>query len=438
MAGPVESILRSTTHSLDSWMPETEADRVAIREHLNSILATSFFNTSKRYPAFLNYVVDAALRGRTEMLKERTLGIEVFHRNPMYDTSSDPVVRTAACEVRKRLGQYYSEFGQEQNIRIELPPGSYIPEFRRGSPRPLAVTAHSSIVSPADASDSASEVQTPVYPAARRATGSRAAYLGVAIALAIGIGLGLVGTNVYPWTRASAVDKFWGPLLNSASPVLICMGELHTPQIDLKPDGSRNRFNLPVAWTGPPEPNVSYAVASLGDSFALANLAAWLQGQRKAYAIQGDTTTTLSALGRGPAVLVGAFNNDWTIRFSDQLRYHFDMDTSTDQAWIVDRERPAQKLDLHVHGRAVFESEEYSLISRIYEPTTGQTVLALAGVAGGATAAAVEFVTNRNELEAFEKQAPAGWENRNIQVLIAVSVVDGSHGAPRVIATYVW
>ena len=438
MAVRVQSMLSSNTASLNSWVPETEADRVAIREHLNGILATSLFNTSKRYPAFLNYVVDAALRGRAEILKERILGIEVFHRNPAYDTSSDPVVRTAACEVRKRLGQYYSEVGQEQNIRIELPPGSYIPEFHRRNPGPLAVRLDNSVASPAHGSHSASGIQTPVYPAARRAKGFRAAYRTVALALAIGIAVGLVGSRVYPRAPATAVDKFWGPLLSSPAPVLICMGELHTPQIDLKPDGSRNRFNLPVTWTGPPQPDVSYRVASLEDSFALANLAAWLRGQRKAYTIQGDSTTTLSALGRGPAVLVGAFNNDWTIRFSDQLRYHFDMDANTDQAWIVDRERPAQKLDLHVHGTAVSKTEEYSLVSRVYEPTTGQTVVALAGVAGGATGDAVEFVTNRSELEAFAKQAPAGWQNRNVQILIAVSVVDGSHGSPHVVATYVW
>src|SRR5690348_8364873 len=109
MAVRVQSMLSSNTASLNSWVPETEADRVAIREHLNGILATSLFNTSKRYPAFLNQVVDGALRGGAEIIKERILGIEVFHRNPAYDTSSDPVVRTAACEVRKRLGQYYSE-----------------------------------------------------------------------------------------------------------------------------------------------------------------------------------------------------------------------------------------------------------------------------------------------------------------------------------------
>jgi len=51
--------------------------------------------------------VEQTLAGNEDNLKERTLGVEVFHRTPDYDTNLDPVVRLCAGEVRKRIAQYY-------------------------------------------------------------------------------------------------------------------------------------------------------------------------------------------------------------------------------------------------------------------------------------------------------------------------------------------
>src|SRR5437867_1291361 len=91
-----------------TWIPQTEAERVAVRRQLNRILASPLFVNSKRSAKLLQYVVDSALEGKAEYLKERTLGIDVFHREPDYDTNQDPVVRNTAVEIRKRLAQYYT------------------------------------------------------------------------------------------------------------------------------------------------------------------------------------------------------------------------------------------------------------------------------------------------------------------------------------------
>ena len=90
------------------WQPISDEDRKLVREELEAILSSTHFRTSRRYPAFLRHVVEASLDGRCEELKERVLGVEVFRRAPDYDTSTDPVVRASAGEVRKRIIQYYS------------------------------------------------------------------------------------------------------------------------------------------------------------------------------------------------------------------------------------------------------------------------------------------------------------------------------------------
>jgi hypothetical protein len=106
-------------------------DQEAIRRQLDKLVSNRLFGSSKRYPQFLRYVVEESLQGRAENLKERTLGIQVFARQPDYDTNLDHIVRSTASEVRKRLRLYYHEAGHESEVFIDLRPGTYVPVFRR-------------------------------------------------------------------------------------------------------------------------------------------------------------------------------------------------------------------------------------------------------------------------------------------------------------------
>jgi len=73
-----------------------------VKVQLDRILATPLFQFSKRYPAFLRYIVEKTLEGAADTLKERTLGVAVFGRSPDYDTSADPVVRNTASNWSSR------------------------------------------------------------------------------------------------------------------------------------------------------------------------------------------------------------------------------------------------------------------------------------------------------------------------------------------------
>src|SRR5580658_4307871 len=124
--------MNRTSTSPGAWHPQTREDRNAVLRELKKVLASPHFSNSKRYPALLQYIVENTLAGKSDLLKERTLGVEVFDRPQTYDTNTDTVVRYTAGEVRKRLSLYYLERGGGSGIRISLPPGSYIPEFLQG------------------------------------------------------------------------------------------------------------------------------------------------------------------------------------------------------------------------------------------------------------------------------------------------------------------
>src|SRR5208282_5329130 len=115
----------------DGWHPQTQQECDAVLRELQTVLASPHFSNSKRYPALLKYIVEHTLAGKSDLLKERTLGVEVFDRPATYDTNADTVVRYTAGEVRKRLLLFYHEEGRNSSIRISLPAGSYVPVFLR-------------------------------------------------------------------------------------------------------------------------------------------------------------------------------------------------------------------------------------------------------------------------------------------------------------------
>ena len=103
---------------------------------MDRLLNSRHFRNSKRYPALLEYIIRETLAGNSESLKERVLGMAVFHRPPDYDANADPIVRVTAGEIRKRIAQYYHEEDAAGEIQIDLRPGSYVPEFH-----PVALVA---------------------------------------------------------------------------------------------------------------------------------------------------------------------------------------------------------------------------------------------------------------------------------------------------------
>ena len=132
-----------------------------VREHLKEVIASPAFAGSKRAQDFLQLIVEHALAGRFDNLRERMIGAEMFGRPIDYDTANDAVVRVKATEVRKKLAQYYQYGPRSSNIRIELPTGSYAPRFYYESPESQAAageTARESVSVPEGVPEGAQRV----------------------------------------------------------------------------------------------------------------------------------------------------------------------------------------------------------------------------------------------------------------------------------------
>jgi serine/threonine-protein kinase len=105
-----------------------------IRAELARILASSSFRGALQPQRLLKYTVDAALAGQEKKLREFSLALDFFQRNPSsFDPRKDPVVRVAVGRVRDKLAHYYQNEGREAYLEIALPVGSYTPVFTRRS-----------------------------------------------------------------------------------------------------------------------------------------------------------------------------------------------------------------------------------------------------------------------------------------------------------------
>jgi hypothetical protein len=391
---------------------------------LDKILNSLQFRSSKRCSTFLRHVVEHAADNHIESLKERSLGVEVFGRDPHYDTNQDPVVRSTAGEVRKRLAQYYLEAGHRDEIRISLPPGSYSPEIHPSPERTVF------------------PVVVPVPARPRRWWIVAAAGIALVVATAAIVGV--------PLLRRTNLDRFWAPLVDAPSPVVMCMGQ---PKAYRFEPNTRREVEAWIEKNSQGEnpaapPSIPFSEVrpvwdrnlSLVDAQAMLPLCQLLTRKGKKIEIRGGRVSSLADLRGKPCIFIGAFNNDWTMRLTNELRFYFELGPKNEHMVIRDRE------DLNRQDWAGSRSwpapadlaSDYAIVTRTFNPTIEQTIVSVAGASGYGTYAAGEFLANEDYFAAALKDAPRDWYRKNMQVVLSVKVISGTPGPPKVVATHFW
>jgi len=101
----------------------------AVRHQLDRILASPGFRRAEKLSAMLRFLVEETLAGRSNELKEYTIGVRVLERGDDFNPQIDPIVRVQARNLRNRLEEYYRTSGSEDSPVIGLEKGSYVPIF---------------------------------------------------------------------------------------------------------------------------------------------------------------------------------------------------------------------------------------------------------------------------------------------------------------------
>jgi hypothetical protein len=392
----------------------------AIMEQLDRLLASPYFSHSRRFPTFLRFVVEHTLAGDVDDIKERTLGIDIFGKGADYDTAADPIVRVTAAEIRKRVAQYYQDPAHDAELRISLPSGSYIPQFH--SPKGVSFPG----LPETDAA-----LHDSVDHSVRQQPQAHNRFLWKLAAFAAGLA---IAGSFFFWQHAhrSAFDRFWQPVLGSNEPTLVCIADqLQYSEIALR-DAAEPTHQIIL--------KDSLTAVIIDDLNATIKVAGILQSAGKPYTLKGEGATTMDDLRRGPTVFVGAFDNAWTLRLTNPLRYHFANDANMTRLWIADSTTPGPTrwmVDRSVQ-MATNNYRDYAIMARFTDSNTGNVALVVAGIGRGGTRAAGEFVSDNNNLSQLMRAAHAAGDKKNMEVVLSTEIIDGEPGTPKVEAEYFW
>ena len=200
-------------------------DPDAILAQLERILSSRHFSSSGQLSRLLRFSVTEAVAGNFDKLKESVLGVEVFGREPGFDTRNETVVRVAENRLRERLREYYEELGPTDVVLIALEKGSYVPHFTSRSPEPP---------SPLE----------PVPPTARR-------FSWWALAAAV-----ILALAVFSWLATRRAQP--SPASIKVVPLTSYPGVEEYPAFS--PDGSRIAFT----WNGDAQDQVDLYVKVIG------------------------------------------------------------------------------------------------------------------------------------------------------------------------------
>lgn len=427
---------------------EPQISHDAIRRQLELLIASPFFNQSHRYSSLLRYIVEETLDGRSDRLKERTVGIDVFGRKPSYDTNADPVVRTTAAQLRHRLAKYYSQPGHQDEIRIGLPAGAYVPGFRQPPPGHQVFALHVEVAPERHVAE-AGPAEVALGPVETAPPGrAPLSFHWPRLSLYAGVPVALVALSVAAFYQIQAgrqdasLRKFWGPVWDSRRSVLICIGG---GQSNNGPGNPAGGSGMPTEQASVPGsgPTVSESLRANSvawpDAMVTAELAGLAKSGGQTVRLRKSGLIAFADLRESPDILVGGFNNQWIMRLDENLRYHYVHDRETDIHYIQDRKNPSRQ-DWAVHLRQPYSSflQDYGVITRVLDPSTEKMVVIASGIASYGTMAAGDFLTQEKYMKMLADRAPQGWEHKNMQVVFSTEVISGNAGPPRILAVWFW
>jgi hypothetical protein len=407
-----------------------------LREHLREVLESPAFRGSRRCQQFLQHIVEKAISSHYDELKERTLGVELFGRPPAYDTGEDAIVRVTASDVRKRLHQFYAD--NSSSIRIEIPSGSYGPEFRRVADSTVAPPPLAPAPVPLPAAEPERLVTEVIQPPRRPRPRIRyMIFAAAALALFLGGWLWrnhnqLSPRNVLPWSDLFRHDRPVQVIF--ADPDISTIQQLLGYQITLSEYANR-QYVRGIESAGP---DLQHALRSLrgtnvpivdaGIALNISGLAGASAARLKIHAARtlqlGDIKTDDDFIFLG-----SPHSNPWTTLFQDQMDFDFVYDAELRKEVIRNKHPRQGELSVYVPTARGFDTgQAFAVVAFVGNPSQSGHMLVLAGTNAEGTEAAGKLVSNLDLLSRSLRKCgidPAGPPVR-FELLLQVHTMAGS------------
>lgn len=274
------------------------------------ILRSETFRTSAALRRLLRFLVDKAIAGEADQLKEYSIGVDAFGKPSSYDPRHDAIVRLQAGRLRQKLGEYYRTEGKDDPVVFDLPKGRFKLKWEvRSAPleEPLV------------------RVATRLEPARdfrrwRTVTFALAAALAIAAIWSVYAGIALwnmrASANHAAWTPE--LEQLWRPFLASNRPVVIALAdplfmELEGTDIFFRkisirrPEDAAASPELSVLrkFLGNPEMHPAYSYMPTGELMSSFLVAKLLGSRRQDIRLARSSQLPLEELGDNNVILIG-------------------------------------------------------------------------------------------------------------------------------------
>ncbi len=440
-----------------------------VNQVLSCVLNSKYFIHAPKKQKFLHLICEFYLEGRAGELNEYLLGREVFDRDENYNPAADPIVRVGAHDVRKKLDLYYQHEGVNDEVRIDIPIGSYEPIFirvRKFTTQP-------------EQSDKTSQShpslqEIPQSGAGKTLTQTSKALLSpeniisnlkkrVLLLYAI-TGLLLVAVclltylNFWPRIKASSTNSprdftalipVWEPFLKGEDSILLVLSNPLVYRLMNAGDSEitvKNSIGLPpdkattlgqvlrdhfAVRNSPPHPRLVLSIdtyTGLGEAIGAQRVTDLLRTADKNVLVKRSRTVSAEDLKEHHVVLFGSvWANEWSGKLPSVEEFRV-----TGQATIENHNpRPGEQREYRSRfdeatGRLL---EDYALVTVKPNLSSPNVVMVLAGLRSAGTEAAAEYVTSKNHLSDLNRRLRELGGNtippRSYQALLKVGVENG-------------
>jgi hypothetical protein len=185
----------------------------------------------------------------------------------------------------------------------------------------------------------------------------------------------------------------------------------------------------------------SSTTVPFADAVTTARVLGVLQLQGKRVMIRREEASSFSDLREGPVVLIGSFNNEWSLRLTQELRYSLALDAERHLIYIKDAKNPSLRTWSWATDKSTDDQGaaggpalmDYALISRIWNSETGHVVIVIGGLYTYGTETAGEFLSDPQVMQTIAKEMPKN-SHSNLQIVLGTTVTDAVAGPPRVLA----
>jgi len=375
------------------------------------IAGSSSFSRSTLLSNFLLYVCDRALSGKTEEISEHQIGVQVFGRRPGYNPSEDNIVRSYARHLRQRLDHYFETEGKEEELRLSIPRGKYVPHFEPNRPAQAAVPDEE------DGAEARPILVPPKEPSKTRpvATAGRSRLWRIGL---VAVALVLLACGVLAWTiaerRVSASPDtshpLWAQLFNKSRETLLVPADdgivmiqnLTHHSVNLSEYISRdyvsikNPYNIDAQNMADLDQQRYTSMADLNTVLKFSRLP---EATPERFTVRYARELHMEDLKDANAILIGSsFSNPWVELFQKNLNFEFEYQPRPNESVIVNRHPLQGELPVYQNDATAPSHRTYAVIALVPNLNDTGWVLLIEGLTMAGTQAGTDILFNREAL----------------------------------------